>query len=691
MKGELNMPQKTSRRLYTALAVAAVSTASLTPAAVEAAPKAADIKLGAAYVTGGNLDSALDATYKGAPIHWYKSSVDLKKLGKFQTARGYVKGKGLIVEKRVRVLDYPMAIVAPKEPLVFKQGKPATGIVKQHVEFVSGTYEKPVRWSGIDTSKVGEFVATATYTSRGKTITLEVPYKVEGYKLSVMHTNDTHAALKYAPNRATAIKQVREQNPNALLIDAGDVFSGSLYFNEFKGQADLKLMNYMKYDLMVPGNHEFDLGTAEGHKELSNFVRYANFPFVSSNVDYSSDQYMKNLYRNETTEKAYNGRLYEGVIKVVDGKKVGFFGLTTEETADIASPGPIKFQNYVEEAEKAVAAFEAMGVNQIVAVSHLGYNDNPNVDNDLLLAEKVDGIDIILGGHTHTRLNAPVVISENKSEPTLIVQAYQYSEFLGTLDVEFDHAGKVISHAGKLIDVKVLEPDARAVELLAPFKEDVDKISLEPIGVTLTAKLENPRLSDPSPISVRTAETPLGNLIADGMLAKAKTFDSGVIAAVQNGGGIRAGIDAGPVTTGGVLTTLPFGNTLAVMELTGAELLAALERSVSVYPLESGGFLQVSGLKVKFDSSKPANERLVSVTYNNGTEDVAIEAGGTYKIATNFFTAQGGDNYAEFAAAFKSGRVTDLGLSDWENLRDHMISLGEITPEVEGRIVDVKK
>lgn len=685
------MRQKTSRRLYTALAVAAVSAASITPAAVEAAPKAADIKLGAAYVVGGNLDSALDATYKGAPIHWYKSSVNMKKLGKFQTARGYVKGKGMIVEKRVRVLDYPMAIQAPKEPLVFKQGKPATGILKQHVEFVSGTYEKPVRWSGIDTREVGEFVATATYTNKGKTITLEVPYTVEGYKLSVMHTNDTHASLRYAPNRATAIKQVREQNPDALLIDAGDVFSGSLYFNEFKGQADLKLMNYMKYDLMVPGNHEFDLGTAEGHKELSNFVRYANFPFVSSNVDYSGDQYMKNLYRDETTDKAYNGRLYEGVIKVVDGKKVGFFGLTTEETADIASPGPIQFQDYIEEAEKAVAAFEAMGVNQIVAVSHLGYNDNPNVDNDLLLAENVDGIDVIIGGHTHTRLNAPVVITEGKTEPTVIVQAYQYSEFLGTLDVEFDHQGKIISQAGKLIDVKVLEPDARAVALLAPFKEEVDAISLQPIGVTLTAPLENPRLSDPSPISVRTVETPLGNLIADGMLAKAKAFDSNVIAAVQNGGGIRAGIDAGPVTTGEVLTTLPFGNTLAVMELSGEELLAALERSVSVYPLENGGFLQVSGLKVEFDSSKPANERIVSVTYNNGTEDIAIEASGTYKIATNFFTAQGGDNYAEFKAAFEAGRVTDLGFSDWENLRDHMLSLGEITPAVEGRIVDVNK
>lgn len=683
-----------TRKFYQGMLAATLTASVIAPAVVtEAAPAKHTIKLKAAFVENGNLDAALDKTYKGNKIYWYKSTVNMDKLGTYQTVKGYIKWKNQHFEKKVRVLNYPKAIIAPKGEWTFKHGEKLTGQLNTlQIQFVDRILRQPVKWTNLSTDKIGKFTATASYTHKGRTVTLDVPYEVTGYELSVMHTNDTHAALKYAPNRATAVKQVRAENPDALLIDAGDVFSGSLYFNEFKGQADLKLMNYMKYDLMVPGNHEFDLGTEQGHKELSNFVRYANFPFVSSNVDYSGDQYMKNLYRDETTEKAYNGRLYEGVIKVVDGKKVGFFGLTTEETASIASPGPIQFQNYIAEAKKAVAAFEAMGVNQIVAVSHLGYNDNPNVDNDLLLAENVDGIDVIIGGHTHSRLNAPVVISEGKTEPTVIVQAFQYSEFLGTLDVEFDKDGKIVSHAGKLIDVKVLEPDARAISLLAPFKEDVDKISLEPIGVTLKAELTNPRdEGDITAPSVRKQETALGNLIADGMLAKAKEYDANVIAAVQNAGGIRAGIDEGPVTTGEVITVLPFGNTLAVMELTGAELLAALERSVSVYPRESGGFLQVSGLKVEFDSSKPANERIVSVTYNNGTADVAIEASGSYKIATNFYTAQGGDNYAEFEAAFKDGRVTDLGLSDWENLRDHMLSLGEITPTVEDRIKDVKQ
>lgn len=674
--------------------LAATLTASvIAPAVVtEAAPAKQTVKLKAAFVENGDLDAALDKTYQGNKIYWYKSTVDMDKLGTYQTVKGYIKWKNQHFEKKVRVINYPKAIIAPKGELTFKHGEKLTGQLNTlQVQFVDRVLRQPVKWTNLSTDKIGKFTATASYTHKGRTVTLDVPYEVKGYELSIMHTNDTHAALKYAPNRATAIKQVRAEKPNALLIDAGDVFSGSLYFNEFKGQADLKLMNYMKYDLMVPGNHEFDLGTEAGHKELSQFVRYANFPFVSSNVDYSNDQYMKNLYRDETTEKAFNGRLYEGVIKVVDGKKIGFFGLTTEDTANIASPGPIQFQNYIEEAKKAVKAFEDMGIDQIVAVSHLGFDDNPNIDNDQILAAEVDGIDIIIGGHTHSRLNAPVVVTEGKSEPTLIVQAFQYSELLGTLDVEFDKDGKIVAHEGRLIDVKALEPDVRAVQLLAPFKEEVDRISNEPIGVSLTAPLLNPRFSDPSDVSVRANETALGNLIADGMLAKAKEFDANVIAAVQNAGGIRAGIDEGPVTTGEVITVLPFGNTLSIMELKGSELLAALERSVSVYPRENGGFLQVSGLKVEFDSSKPANERIVKVTYNDGTNDVAIDPNGTYKVATNYYTATGGDNFVEFEAAFKDGRVNDLGLSDWENLRDHMLSIGEITPTVEGRVVDVKE
>ena len=211
------------------------------------------------------------------------------------------------------------------------------------------------------------------------------------------------------------------------------------------------------------------------------------------------------------------------------------------------------------------------------------------------------------------------------------------------------------------------------------------------IGVTTETVLENPRTNgDNTKHSVRKNETPLGNLITDGMLAKAKQIDSEVVMSMQNGGGIRASIDAGPITNGEVITVLPFGNTLSVMKVTGAELKQAFEISVGNYPLENGGFLHVSGAKVEFDSSKPKGERVVSISYEKADGSYTeIQDNETYKIATNAFTAKGGDGYDVFAKAYEEGRVTDLGLSDWENLAQHLVSLGSITPEVEGRIVDV--
>lgn len=516
------------------------------------------------------------------------------------------------------------------------------------------------------------------------------------FTLSLMHTNDSHANMDSAAKKVTAVKEVREAKPDALLVDAGDVFSGTLYFNKFLGQADLEFMNLMGYDIMTFGNHEFDLGSsAEGHKALADFVKGAQFPFVSSNVNFSQDANLQGLFSDLISSEPADGKIYNGIIKEVNGEKVGFFGLTTAETASISSPGNVTFEDYLEEAEKAVKAFEGMGINKIVAVTHIGYDDNPNVDNDLNLAAQVDGIDVIVGGHSHTQLNAPVVVAADETgaakDPTVIVQAGQYNNYLGTLDVQFDEAGKVVGHAGQLIKVADKAEDPEAAVLLEKYSSQIEELKNTEIGAETLAALENPRTSgDSTGPSVRKNETALGNLITDGMLAKAKQYNSNVIMALQNGGGIRAGIDAGPITVGEVITVLPFGNTLATMEVTGAELKEAFEISVGQYPAENGGFLHVSGAKVKFDSTKPAGERIVSIEYKNeqGTY-TEIQDNQTYTIATNAFTAKGGDGYTVFAKAYQEGRVTDLGLSDWENFADHLSSLGTIKPAVEERIIDV--
>ncbi|MGE8203764.1 5'-nucleotidase C-terminal domain-containing protein [Heyndrickxia sp. NPDC080065] len=518
----------------------------------------------------------------------------------------------------------------------------------------------------------------------------------ETFKLSIMHSNDTHAHLDDIAKKVTAVKEIRASKPHSLLIDAGDVFSGTLYFNEFKGQADLEFMNLMKYDVMTVGNHEFDLGSSpEGHQALADFIKGAHFPIVSSNVDYSKDDKLKGLFSDLISSKPEEGKIYNGIIKEIDGEKVGFFGLTTEETKDISSPGKVEFKNYIEEAKKAVKAFEKQGVNKIIAITHIGFDDNPDYDNDLLLASNVDGIDVIIGGHSHTKLEEPVVINKDKNgkkkDPTVIVQAYQYNDYLGTLDVEFDKKGRVIGQSGHLITIADKAEDLEAAEMLKPYAAKISEVRNTPTGATAVKALENPRdggiLTNPS---VRKNETELGNLITDGMLAKAKEYNKDTVIAFQNGGGIRSDIKQGDISLGDVLTVLPFGNTLATMTLKGSEIIEALEHSVSQAPNENGGFLHVSGLKFTYDSSKPAGQRVqkVEVKGDDGSySDLQLTS--NYVVATNAFTAKGGDGFTVFQKAYEEGRVTDLGLSDWENLRDYVQQLKTVNPVIEGRIVDI--
>lgn len=517
------------------------------------------------------------------------------------------------------------------------------------------------------------------------------------YTLSILHTNDTHSRAENYSKLYTAIMEERSLRNNSLLLDAGDYSTGTLYFNEFQGEVESAFLSLAMYDAATFGNHEFDIGSTDtGLKKLKEFVAATELPFVSANVDFSKDALFNGIYSNTYVENAEEGKIYAGIVKEVRGEKVGIFGLTTAETKDVSSPGSIEFENYIERAEAAVDAFTNMGVDKIIALSHLGYDDAPAVDNDQVLAKSVDGIDVIVGGHSHSQLDVPTVIATKADgtakEPTLIVQAYQHGDFLGTLDVRFDDEGVITEHRGSLVKVADFTETEFVNEILKPYKEQVDAVSLTEIGLSLDVALENPRSSTENPgVSVRNSETIMGNLITDGMYNKAQNYStSPVIMAVQNGGGIRAAIDAGPVTVGEVITVLPYGNTLALANVTGAEIKEMFEHSVKAAPAESGGFLHVSGAKVVYDSSKPAGERVVSIEYKDGTgEYVAIDAASSYVIATNAFTAKGGDGFTMLQKAYDEGRVTDLGLSDWENFADHLKALTTVPTEIEDRIVDL--
>jgi 2',3'-cyclic-nucleotide 2'-phosphodiesterase (5'-nucleotidase family) len=642
----------------------------------------------------------IDGIWDSSAGKWYELKKDFTVNGLFQL--------------NIDVLKDGTGVVSPNVTGVVKKGKDVLPNVTFSVHTASGEekwYDMTTDVNGVYSTTIPNgsyildgiwlstenhwYVLNKEFTVNGTTelnIDVLAGQANEKFTLNVMHSNDTHSNVDNATNninvakKMTAIKSVRAEKPSALLLDAGDVFSGTLYFNEFKGLADLEFMNLAGYDAMTFGNHEFDVGT----EVLSNFVKGASFPFVSANVDFTNDANLKSRYHNGlTTDNPAGGQIYNGIIKVVNGEKIGIFGLTTEETPTISSPGDgVVFKNYLTEARKSVAALEAQGVNKIIALTHIGYDDSLDWDNDLELAKQVEGIDVIVGGHTHTKLDAPVFIT-SKAEPTVIVQANEYNKFLGTLDVTFDAAGKVIvpETTGKLLDISKYTEDAATLQILnTKYKPAVQEKENTVVGTAAVA------LEGGNPLA-RTRETNLGNFITDGMLAKAQTINADTLIAVQNGGGIRVTLPAGKITVADVFKVLPFGNTLGIMNLKGSELKEALEYSVKDAPATAfGGFLQVSGLKVTYDSTKPAGQKIQSIQVKGKDGSyTALDLNKNYFVATNVFTAKGGDGFTMFEKAYKEGRVSEPGFVDWEMFNDYIAAQPNktVSPQLEGRIINV--
>ncbi|ASA24020.1 5'-nucleotidase C-terminal domain-containing protein [Paenibacillus donghaensis] len=509
------------------------------------------------------------------------------------------------------------------------------------------------------------------------------------FPLTILHTNDTHANLdtSSSPNsvlrRVTAIKEAKASSTNPLLVDAGDVFSGTLYFNKYLGLADLDFMNLVGYDAMTFGNHEFDKDSGV----LSKFIGKAQFPFVSSNVNFSNDDILNKMFKNEIGLPSDDATIYPALITEVDGQRIGLVGLTTEDTANIASPGQVTFDDAFAKAEATVAMLQAEDINKIIVLSHLGY------DEDVKLARAVGGIDIIVGGHSHTKLDEAVVDNSDPAAPKLIVQTGEKGQFLGKLEVEFDQAGVLTSWNNELISIDAKtdgvyniaeDPEAKHI-LDTYYKPGIQELANEVVGQS-DVVLNGVRND------VRTKETNLGNLIADGMLSAAQAAGTKAVIALQNGGGIRDSINEGPITQGEVLTVLPFNNDLVTITLTGQEIKDAMENGVSRTPAADGRFPHVAGLKFYYDSTKPVNERVLRMEVKNGDNYVPIDLNASYEVATNAFTAKGGDFYISLEKAYNEGRVNLLYLPDYEVLTNYIDTVGPITAAtsaVEGRIIDL--
>lgn len=471
------------------------------------------------------------------------------------------------------------------------------------------------------------------------------------------------ARLKTAIDAERAAATVAGEN--SVLFSAGDEFQGSLFYTQYKSEIVADFMNDMGFDVVATGNHEFDDGPAE----FAKFIASAKFPIIGGNFDTTRDPDLKGLPK--------------GVIVLnIGGEKLGVIGATTEDTPEIAASGPnVAFESVTEYVRGAVGALEAAGINKIVVVSHIGYN----VDQDL--AKAVAGIDVIVGGHTHTFLGTgkgeagpyPTLVKNPDGVDVPIVQAGQYGKVLGDLKVTWDDAGKVISAVGApiLLDASVT-PDQGFLDRVAELGKPLEALKAEVIG-TATEAIQGDRNV------CRVMECSMGNLVADAQLDR--VADQGITISIANSGGLRASIDAGEITMGEVLTVLPFSNTLATFQLTGADLVASLENGLSQIEEIAGRFPQVAGLKYSFDKSKPAGSRISDVLVKDGDTWVPIDPAKTYGVVTNNYVRGGGDGYELFGK--NAINAYDFGPPLEKVVADYVAKLGgAYTPYTDGRITD---
>ncbi|MFN5817167.1 MAG: bifunctional metallophosphatase/5'-nucleotidase [Pseudanabaena sp.] len=506
---------------------------------------------------------------------------------------------------------------------------------------------------------------------------LHVVAQENRFSIRILHTNDHHAHLepiKYGDRflggiarRRTLIDQIRVESKNdhepLLLLDAGDIFQGTLYFNQYQGQADLDFYNTLAYDAGTIGNHEFD----RGQQVLANFITKAKFPIISANLDIASSS---PLY----------GKVRPWHILDMKGEKIGIFGLTTTDTEILSSVGDgVKFTDPIAAARTSVQNLKQQGINKIIALTHIGF------ENDVVLAQKVPDIDIIIGAHSHTPVgnipNAnhpyPLVQKNGKKEPVLVVTDWEWGKYLGDLSVSFDRAGKLIAWAGKphAIDASI-KPNPEFANKLKAYAAPIESLRQKVIGQALVA-LDGDR------VKMRTGETALGNLIADAILAK--TQGDRVQVALINAGGIRSSLPLGNITMGNVLEALPFGNTITRVELTGQQLIEALESGVSKAEQEEGRFPQVAGMRFVWNAKFPVGTRVTKVEVKDASGKFQLlNPRAIYKVATNNFLASGGDGYRVFA---ESKNLLETGYLLSDAIAEYITANSPLHVTTENRIV----
>jgi 5'-nucleotidase len=537
------------------------------------------------------------------------------------------------------------------------------------------------------------------------------PFTARAFDLTLLHVNDFHSYLdptseKLAPEGKptyvrlggwarlqTAVNGVRAETANVILLHAGDAVQGGLYYMKYGGRPEMEFLDRLGFDAFTPGNHEFDRGASY----LAEILGYTRVPTVCANLDGS-----------RVPALAARIKPYEIVER--GGERVGIVGLITPDTEFISSPGKVRFADTVHMATLIVRELQARGVNKIVLLTHVGF------EQDKRLAAEVPGVDVVVGGHSHTLLgNAgieamglrpaaayPTVVKGADGSDVYVVTAWKWGRVLGRLDLTFDEAGHVIraegdpllvlgdgfkrkNDAGLKVEVQgaerkallafiqadpeaaVVPADPAARKFLGPFSEGVEAMRNEVIG---EAVLPLPHIRVPG-VTDSGEPLPTGSLIAPlvcrSMLARLRGTGEPADIALLNAGGVRESVDQGDITMGTAYTLLPFNNTLVLLGLTGEQIRRTLETGVD---RGQGAFLYAGGLRYTADMRRPEGGRVLCVDTLDAAGDwTPLDPDRTYRVVTNAYLASGGDGFDILQSAASS---YDTGFVDAQAFIDYV-------------------
>ena len=475
--------------------------------------------------------------------------------------------------------------------------------------------------------------------------------KVEAAKgtaeVIIFHTNDMHARVNTEDDDgetiglaeiSAAVKAVKEENPNTLWLDAGDTLHGMPAINVSLGENMVLLLNQTSLDAMTPGNHDYNYGAAR-LQELSKMLKK---DVICANT--------VNINTKKSIFKQYK------IYKLPSGVKVGVFGLTTPETKYMTNPinvANVDFLNPVDTAKMMVKKLRSK-CDVVIAVMHMGLDKGSTFTSERI-ANEVDGIDLIVDGHSHTALPEGMQVKN-----TLIAQTGWHGQRLGCVQINVDNH-KITSKSAKLLtekDVKQLAPapDSNVEKVL----KDINTRNKELFNKVI-ANIDKDFTS--YRLIVRRQESELGNLAAD-----AFKWRTNADFAVMNGGGLRSDLKKGQVKFGDIMALFPFGNNVSVAKIDGKTIHAMLENSVSRYPSSFGGFLDVSGMTFSFDPTQPAGSRVTDIMINGEP----IQDSKEYTMASIDFLLVGGDDYD----MLKNVKViSELGTCE-EILTDYLNQVG---------------